>query len=167
MHPAGRSTAASDRVRRSPRGSSAGLLSRCWVQPARRAGSDIAAEMSDFSIGRGNTCGIYFGVLEVLMSRRVSWVGSVVAQVSVSPSSEGLPAAQFWQQLLNWLGWGALACSLASLLVGAAVWGLSHVNGNSVYSTRGKAFATGGVIGALLTGMAAGLINSLYASAGN
>ena len=101
-----------------------------------------------------------------MLDRVIGLRWRVLGQVSVSPSSEGLPAAQFWQQLLDWLGWGALACSLASVLLGAAVWGLAHLNGNSLQQSRGKAFTIGGVIGALLTGMAATLINNLYKQAG-
>ena len=101
-----------------------------------------------------------------MLDRMVLLYGRVIAQVSVSPSGGGLPAAQFWQQLLDWLGWGALACSLASMLCGAAMWGLAHLNGNSIQQSRGKSLAMGGVIGALLTGMASGVINNLYTQAG-
>ena len=89
----------------------------------------------------------------------------VLAQVDSSPSSEGLPGAQFWQQILDWLSWAGLAGSLASLLIGGAVWGLSHAAGNSVHASRGKVFAIGGVVGALLTGMAPSIVNNLFSSA--
>lgn len=95
----------------------------------------------------------------------VTMIGGL-AQVSSSPSSDGLPGAAFWQRILNWLSWAGLAGSLASLLIGGAVWGLSHAAGNSMHASRGKVFAIGGIAGALLTGMAPTIVNSLFSSAG-
>ena len=89
----------------------------------------------------------------------------VFAQVNSSPSSDGLPGAVFWQKILDWLSWAGLAGSLASLLIGGAVWGLSHAAGNSIQSSRGKTYAIGGVVGALLTGMAPTIVNTLFESA--
>ena len=59
-------------------------------------------------------------------------IPTVIAQIEVTPSNAGLPGAVFWQQVLGWLAWGGLAGSLASLLIGGAVWGLSHANGHSM-----------------------------------
>ena len=95
----------------------------------------------------------------------MSSIVGVAAQVGSSPSSDGLPGAAFWQQILNWLSWAGLAGSLASLLIGGAVWGLSHAAGNSMHASRGKVFAIGGVVGALLTGMAPTIVNNLFSSA--
>jgi len=84
-----------------------------------------------------------------------------LAQISVTPSSEGLPGAAFWQQILGWLAWAGLAGSLASLLIGGAVWGLSHAGGQSVGASKGKALALGGMAGAILVGLAATIVNTL------
>ncbi|MEM7093701.1 MAG: hypothetical protein AAF567_11920 [Actinomycetota bacterium] len=85
----------------------------------------------------------------------------VIAQIDVTPSNDGLPGAAFWQQVLGWLAWGGLAGSLASLLIGGAVWGLSHANGHSMGASRGKAFALGGMAGAILVGLSATIVNTL------
>ena len=87
--------------------------------------------------------------------------GGVLAQIDVTPSNEGLPGADFWQQVLGWLAWGGLAGSLASLLIGGAVWGVGHASRHSMGASRGKAFALGGMAGAILVGLAATIVNTL------
>ncbi len=90
----------------------------------------------------------------------VLW-GGVLAQIDVTPSNDDLPGADFWQQVLGWLAWGGLAGSLASLLIGGAVWGLGHASGHSMGASRGKSFALGGMAGATLVGLAATIVNTL------
>ena len=91
----------------------------------------------------------------------VSVMTSVLAQIDVTPSNDGLPGADFWQQALGWLAWGGLAGSLASLLIGGAVWGLGHASGHSMGASKGKLFALGGMAGAILVGLAATIVNTL------
>ena len=95
------------------------------------------------------------------MSEVIVGLSGVLAQIDVTPSNAGLPGAAFWQQVLGWLAWGGLAGSLASLLIGGAVWGLGHVNGNALGSSKGKMFALGGMAGAILVGLAATIVNTL------
>ena len=91
----------------------------------------------------------------------VSVMTGVLAQIDVTPSNDGLPGADFWQQVLGWLAWGGLAGSLASLLIGGAVWGLGHASGHSMGASKGKLFALGGMAGAILVGLAATIVNTL------
>ena len=93
--------------------------------------------------------------------RNLISVPSVIAQIDVTPSNDGLPGAAFWQQVLGWLAWVGLAGSLASLLIGGAVWGLSHAGGQSMGASKGKMFALGGMAGAVLVGLAATIVNTL------
>jgi hypothetical protein len=88
------------------------------------------------------------------------------ADVSVSPTSAGMPGADIGQQLINWLGQVALWGSLASLLLGAAVYGLATHGGNYNGAAKGRQLVTAGAIGALLTGIAPQMINVLYRAAG-
>ncbi len=87
-------------------------------------------------------------------------VGSVVAQVGATPDS-GFPGSDLAQDVLNWLMWLGLAGSLASLLIGGAVWGLSQVSGNTIQGSRGRSFALGGAAGAIVTGLAPTIVNQL------
>jgi hypothetical protein len=91
---------------------------------------------------------------------------ALLAQVSVSPTSSGMPGAQLIQQLLGWLDQIALWGSLASVLVGAAIYGLSQNTGNYVGGYRGKQLAVAGVVGACLAGLAPTAINMLFRAAG-
>lgn len=90
----------------------------------------------------------------------------VVAQVSVTPTSGGMPGGALAQKLLNWTSQVALWGSLTSLLVGAMVWGLSQHMGNGMHAGRGRTFAMAGAVGALLAGLAPTIINTLFGAAG-
>jgi hypothetical protein len=91
---------------------------------------------------------------------------SVLAAVNAQPSSAGLPGAALLQKMLNWLDQLALWGSLASILVGAAIYGLSQQSGNYAGGTRGKQLAMAGVIGACLAGVAPTAINMFFTAAG-
>jgi len=95
----------------------------------------------------------------------MTW-SSVLAQVTVQPSAAGMPGADLIQRILNWLSQLALWGSLASILVGAGVYGLSQNSGNYAGSYRGKQLALAGVLGACLAGIAPTAINLLFSAAG-
>ncbi len=77
-----------------------------------------------------------------------------------------MPGADLVQQLVNWLGQIALWGSLASILLGAAIYGLSQQSGNYAGGFRGKQLALAGVIGACLAGVAPTAINLFFKAAG-
>ena len=89
----------------------------------------------------------------------------LLAQVSANPTSSGLPGAQLLQQMINWLDQIALWGSLASVLLGAAIYGLAQQSGNYAGGYRGKQLALAGVIGACLAGVAPTAINLFFAAA--
>lgn len=89
----------------------------------------------------------------------------LVAQVTVNPTSAGMPGGELIARLLNWLAQLALWGSLASILVGAAVYGLSQHANNPYGATRGRTLALAGVVGAILTGLADTVVNLLYSAA--
>jgi len=99
-------------------------------------------------------------------NRLVPSLVSVLAQVSVDPNAAGMPGADLIQQLLDWLGQIALWGSLASVLAGAAVYGLAQNTGNYNGAFRGKQLAAAGAIGAILAGLAPTAINLLFRAAG-
>ena len=85
----------------------------------------------------------------------------VPSQVVVNPSADGLPGAERFQQALNWTAQFALWGSLASVLVGAAVWGLSNHFGNGYAAGKGRVAVVGGAIGAFVAGLAPPIVNGL------
>ncbi len=90
----------------------------------------------------------------------------VFAQVDANPTSVGMPGAALLQQMLNWLSQVALWGSLASILLGAAIYGLSQQSGNYAGGFRGKQLALAGVLGACLAGVAPTAINLFFQAAG-
>jgi len=88
-----------------------------------------------------------------------------LAQVNVTPSTEGMPAAALVQKLLNWTQMFALWGSLGAVLVGAAMYGLAREGGGYQNASRGKALALGGVVGAILAGVAPTAVNLLFQAA--
>ena len=81
-------------------------------------------------------------------------------------ASGGMPGAELLQQMLDWLSQVALWGSLASILLGAALYGLSQQSGNYAGGFRGKQLALAGVIGACLAGVAPTAINLFFQAAG-
>jgi len=92
-------------------------------------------------------------------------VFGVFAQVDVSPSADGMPGAELIQQLLDWSQMIALWGSLAALLIGAAMYGLAREGGSYGGASRGKTLAMGGVVGAILAGVAPAAVNMLFQAA--
>jgi hypothetical protein len=92
-------------------------------------------------------------------------VFGVFGQVEVSPSAEGMPGAALIQQLLDWSQMIALWGSLAALLIGAAMYGLAREGGSYGGASRGKSLAMGGVVGAILAGVAPAAVNMLFQAA--
>ena len=92
----------------------------------------------------------------------MSALWNVVAQVSVSPESTGMPGAELIQRLLNWTQMVALWASLGAILVGAAMYGFSREGGSYQGAARGKAIVIGGLVGTILAGLAPAAVNQLF-----
>jgi len=82
--------------------------------------------------------------------------------VKVTPSTKGMPAGQTIQTMLSWIAQAALFASLGSILVGAAVWGLSKLMGSYSGGHKGLTLTIGGCCGALIVGIAPQLINMFF-----
>jgi hypothetical protein len=102
---------------------------------------------------------------EIEMTGLSGNVLGVLAAVTVDPSTNGMPGARFIQQLLNWLSQVALWGSLASILCGAAIYGISQHTANYAGASKGKYLALAGVIGASLAGLAPTAVNLLFNAA--
>jgi len=82
--------------------------------------------------------------------------------VNANPSASGLPGADFLQRLIDWTAQIGLWGSLAAMLLGAAMFGLSQQAGNYLGASRGKHLVLGGVIGAAITGLAPTVVNLIF-----
>lgn len=92
-------------------------------------------------------------------------IAGVFAEVVVHPSSAGMPGADLIQKLLNWAQMLALWGSLGALLAGAAMYGLAREGGSYGGASRGKTLALGGVVGAIIAGVAPSAVNMLFQAA--
>lgn len=86
--------------------------------------------------------------------------------VTANPTSEGMPGAELIQKLIDWLSQIALWGSLASVLLGAAIYGLSRYSSNYNGADRGRQIVIGGVVGACLGGLAPMAVNLFWSAAG-
>ena len=90
-------------------------------------------------------------------------VGRAAAQpVDGEPDPSGMPGAELVSQLVNWLMWVSLMASLGAVLYGAAMWRGGAKMGNSPRAEDGRNYVAGGAIGALLSGLAVVLVNTLF-----
>jgi hypothetical protein len=94
------------------------------------------------------------------------FMAGVLADVGAPPTSNGMPGAQLIQQLLDWLSQLALWGSLASILIGAAIYGLAQNTGSLAGGYRGRQLALAGVIGACIAGLAPTAVNIFFKAAG-
>ena len=92
-------------------------------------------------------------------------IPGVLAQVSVDPSTDGMPGADLIQQLLTFVLKPASLTPVGALLIGAAMYGLAREGGSYGGASRGKALAMGGVVGAILAGVAPTAVNMLFEAA--
>lgn len=114
-------------------------------------------------------------VVAILVSIATLFVASAVdappaaaqapAPVEVSPDATGMPGAELIQQMLGWLSQVALWGSLASILIGAAIYGIAQNSGNYNGAFRGKQLAAAGAVGACLAGLAPTAVNLLFEAA--
>jgi hypothetical protein len=93
-----------------------------------------------------------------LLAAAPAWADSV----TVTPTANGLTFGTKIQNLLNWTAQGALWASLASILIGAGVWGLSKHFGNYGGANKGLQLVIGGAIGALVVATAPAIVNSMF-----
>jgi len=85
--------------------------------------------------------------------------------VDVRPDATGMPGGELVQQLLNWAQMLALWGSLGAILIGAAQFGLAQHNTSYAGASKGKTLAMGGVMGAILAGLAPSAVNLLFEAA--
>ena len=82
--------------------------------------------------------------------------------VGGEPDPTGMPGAELVSQIVNWLMWVSLMASLGAVLYGAAMWRGGAKLGNSPRAEDGRNYVAGGAIGALLSGLAVVLVNTLF-----
>ena len=85
--------------------------------------------------------------------------------VTLNPTGNGAPGAEFVQTALNWLGQYGLWASLAAVVLGGATYGFSTYAGNTYRAAHGRTVALAGAVGAVVIGLAPSAINLLFHAA--
>jgi hypothetical protein len=97
-------------------------------------------------------------VASLVMSQRTASAASPFDDVS--PSSEGLPGAGLFTQIMSWGFWLALGVCGLAILYGAATW--RGMNGNTGRGVEGKMYVAAGAIGAMVIGLAPTIVRVLF-----
>jgi hypothetical protein len=92
-------------------------------------------------------------------------VSSIFAQVDPVTPSKDFPGADLLANMLQWGMYLSLALSVGSIIYGGGSWTWSKW-GNSGYAVSGKSWVLGGIIGALISGLAVTMVNRLFSAAG-
>ena len=85
---------------------------------------------------------------------------SILAQnVTFSPDFGAIPGAGPIQQLINGIGAFALLIALVGIIIGGAMWGIGSLSSNYHQAAVGKRATPYSVVGAIIVGAAAALVN--------
>lgn len=82
----------------------------------------------------------------------------------IQPNANGLPGSSVVTDLLGGLQAWALFGSIAAVLLGAAVWGLSTHTGSAVGVHRGRTALLGGALGAVIAGAGPAIVNFFFST---
>jgi hypothetical protein len=93
------------------------------------------------------------------------FVSSIVTQIDPVTPSKNFPGADLLANMLQWGMYLSLALSVGSIIYGGGSWTWSKW-GNSGYAVSGKSWVLGGIIGALISGLAVTMVNKLFSAAG-
>jgi Family of unknown function (DUF6112) len=93
------------------------------------------------------------------MPHLMSTLGVVLAQVSFQPDFNVIPGSGPLSRLVNGLGAIALLLSLAGVVVGGGLWGVGSLSSNHHAATVGKRATLYGIVGAVIVGASAALVN--------
>ncbi len=91
-------------------------------------------------------------------------ITALVIAVSTVPDPAGLPGGAALQKMLNGLVFLGLIACVGAVVVGGATWFLGSQAGNYNASLGGRRAVVGGIVGALVIGAAATIVNFFYAA---
>lgn len=85
--------------------------------------------------------------------------GVAAQAVDISPDSSGLPGGPQLQKVVNGLAYLSLIALVGGVVAGAVWWGVGSAGSNPVQAASGKRMVAISLLGAVIVGGAAGLIN--------
>ena len=90
------------------------------------------------------------------------FLGSALADVSVTPNINSLPGASALQSIANGVAAWALLIALVGLLAGAAMWAIGSHSGNYQQTYTGKRTLIASALASVVVGAAPALINFFF-----
>ena len=100
--------------------------------------------------------------LTTLTALATGRLGAVLAWVSTRPDPNGLPGGAALQKLLNGLVFLGLLGCVAAVVAGGATWFVGSQAGNFSASMGGRRAVLAGMVGALVIGAAAAIVNFFF-----
>jgi hypothetical protein len=90
------------------------------------------------------------------------YVAGLTRDVNTHPDPTGLPGGTTLQHLLNGLVFVGLLSCVAGVVVGGATWFLGSQAGNFTAAVGGRRAVLAGMVGALVIGAAAAIVNFFF-----
>ncbi len=89
-------------------------------------------------------------------------LASILGDVTINPTNTGLPGFNTFQGMINGVAAFALLGCLAAAIIGGVIWAFGASSSNVSAASKGQKTVGGAVIGALIIGASAILINFFY-----
>lgn len=89
-------------------------------------------------------------------------LAGLARDVSTHPDPSGLPGGSTLQHLLNGLVFVGLLSCVAAVVVGGATWFMGSQAGNFTAAIGGRRAVLAGMVGALVIGAAAAIVNFFF-----
>ncbi len=90
----------------------------------------------------------------------------LLSDVTITPDPTGLPGFGTFQGLVNAVSSFALLACLAAAIIGGVMWAFGASSSNASAASKGQRTVAGAIVGALIIGAAAILINFFYHAGG-
>jgi len=104
-----------------------------------------------------------------------AWFATTVAHIQtvwlaqeldISPTSAGLPGADLFKKIVNWLGQIGIWGTAAAFLIGAAMWAAGGLSSNPQMAARGQKAIAISIVAAMLLGGATVILKLFYGAGG-
>lgn len=98
------------------------------------------------------------------MPTLIPLAASVTAGVSTRPDPSGLPGGAALKHLLNGLVFVGLLSCVVAVVIGGATWFVGSQAGNFTAAIGGRRAVLAGMVGALVIGAAAAIVNFFFSA---
>lgn len=86
--------------------------------------------------------------------------------LELSPTSSGMPGAELFQKLLNWLMQWGIWLAAGAFVIGAGMWAVGALSATPQMAARGQKAIAVSIVAAMLLGAAKALFTLFYQAGG-